>query len=439
MRYGLLREAARKPRVNQPPRPVPERVGEPSVFKHVVYIIKENRTYDQVLGDLPEGNGEPSLCIFGERITPNHHKLAREFVLLDNTYCSGILSADGHQWTDSGITTDYMEKSFAGFPRSYPDGMGDEEVDALAYSPTGFIWDNVLAHGKTLRNYGEFAITEKSWKTRARTGKITWSDHFNEFLEVNDAINLWSRPAIESLRPYTVTNTVGWDMDVPDVFRAAQFIAELKEFEKTGQFPNFSLICLPNDHTSGTKAGCPTPAAYMADNDVSLGRIVEAISRSPFWKETCIFVIEDDPQNGWDHVSAYRTVAFVISPYTKRRAVVSTQYNHTSLLRTMELILGLPPMNQLDATATPMTDCFNPKPDFTPYTSLINNVPLAELNPPPKRIADPLLRRNAYASARLPLDKVDQCPEDEFNRILWHAMKGSQAPYPLWAVAKDED
>ena len=166
MRYPLLKQAALPPRPGQPPRPVPERVGEPSVFKHVVYIIKENRTYDQVLGDMKEGNGDPSLCIFGERVTPNQHKLARQFVLLDNTYCSGILSADGHQWADTALATDYMERSFAGFPRSYPDGMDDDDVDALAYSPAGFIWDNALAHGKTLRDYGEFGITEAHWKDR---------------------------------------------------------------------------------------------------------------------------------------------------------------------------------------------------------------------------------------------------------------------------------
>ena len=171
MRYPLLKEAALPPRPGQPPRPVPERVGEPSVFKHVVYIIKENRTYDQVLGDMKEGNGDPSLCIFGERITPNQHKLAREFVLLDNTYCSGILSADGHQWADTAFATDYMERSFAGFPRSYPDGMEDDDVDALAYSPAGFIWDNAIAHGKTLRDYGEFAITEARWKDRREEGR----------------------------------------------------------------------------------------------------------------------------------------------------------------------------------------------------------------------------------------------------------------------------
>jgi hypothetical protein len=226
---------------------------------------------------------------------------------------------------------------------------------------------------------------------------------------------------------------------VPDVFRAAQFIKELREFEARGRFPNLVIICLPNDHTSGTSAGYPTPAAHVADNDLAFGQIVEAISHSRFWKETCIFTIEDDPQAGWDHVSGYRTTAYVVSPYTKRGAVVSTQYNQTSLLRTMELMLGLPPMNQLDATATPMFDCFTSTPDFTPFKALPNNVPLDEMNPEPKKIADPLLRRHAYASARLPLERVDQCPEDLLNRILWHAMRGSQAAYPAWATSPDAD
>ena len=440
MRYPLLAEAAQPARPGQPARPVPERVGEPSLFEHVIYIIKENRTYDQVLGDMKEGNGAPSLCIFGERISPNHHQLARDFVLLDNTYCSGILSADGHQWTDTAFATDYMERSFAGFPRSYPDGMGDDEIDALAYSPGGFIWDDALAHGKTLRDYGEFAITEHSWKDKAHKGKPKFLDHYREFLHGTDTINLYSRPAIESLRPYLVTNTVGWEMEVPDVFRAAQFIKDLRQFEQRGTFPNLTHICLPNDHTSGTKSGAPTPAAYVADNDLALAQIIEAVSHSRFWPRTCIFVIEDDPQNGWDHVSGYRTVAYVVSPYTKRGAVISTQYNHTSFLRTMELILGLPPMNQLDATATPMFDCFTTTANLTPYTALTNNIPLDQMNGEPKKISDPLLRKHAYVSARLPLDKPDQCPEDTLNRILWHAMNGSAAPYPAWAVRRvDED
>jgi hypothetical protein len=419
---------------------VPERAGEPGVFQHVVYIIKENRTYAQVLGDVKEGNGNADLCAFGGRVTPNQHKLVRDFVLLDNTYCCGILSADGHQWADAAMATDYTEREFAGWPRSYPSGGdGANSRDALAYSPAGFIWNNALAHGKTLRDYGEFASAVTRWKHSARKDKPHFIDCYHEFLNGTDDLAIGCEPDIESLRPYLATNTVGWDLDVPDVFRAAQFIKELKQFEAAGNFPNFVILWLPNDHTSGVKFGSPTPAAQVADNDLAFGRIVEAVSHSRFWTNTCIFAVEDDPQDGWDHVSGYRTTAYVVSAYTKRGAVVSTQYNQTSLLRTMELILGLPPMNQMDATATPLFDCFAETPDFTPFDAVTNNVPLDKMNPPPKRISDPLLRKDAQVSARLPLDKEDRCPEDLLNHILWRATKGSQSPYPNWAVKAVED
>jgi hypothetical protein len=440
MRYPLLKLAALPARPGQPARPVPERVGEPSVFKHVVYLIKENRTYDQVLGDVQAGNGDPELCVFGQQITPNQHKFTRDFVLLDNTYCSGILSADGHEWATTAFATDYMEKLFAGFPRSYPDGCEDDEVDALAYSPQGFIWDDCLAHGKTVRDYGEFTITRKKWRDKARAGKPKFLDAYNQFINGTAAIEMHSDPGVETLRPYFVTNYIGWDMDVPDVQRAATFIAELKAFETNGDFPNLVIIGLPNDHTSGTDPGSPTPAAQVADNDLAFGQIVDALSHSRFWPQTCIVGIEDDPQSGWDHVSGYRTTAYVISPYTKRGTVVGTQYNQTSLLRTMELILGLPPMNQMDATATSMSDCFTNQPDLTPYVALTNNVALDKMNPEPKKISDAVLRKDAYASARLPLEKADQCPEDLLNRIIWHATKGPQVPYPAWATpGRDDD
>jgi len=439
MQYPRLKAAALKPRAGRPACPVPERVGEPSVFKHVVYIIKENRTYDQVFGDVAAGNGDASLCIFGERITPNQHKLVQEFALLDNTYCSGVLSADGHQWSTTAFATDYMERSFAGFPRSYPDGMEDDDTDALAYSPGGFIWDNAIRHGKTLRDYGEFGITDKQWINPKGKGEISFLDHWRDWTNGTTSIEIRSRPAVASLGPYLATNTVGWDMDIPDVFRASQFSRELRDFERQGVFPNLVIICLPNDHTSGTKAGAPTPAAQVADNDLAFGQIIDAISHSRFWKDTCIFAIEDDPQAGWDHVSGYRTTAYVVSPYTKRRQVVSTQYNHTSLLRTIELILGLPPMNQLDATATPMTDCFTILPDFTPFNCVSNNIPLDEMNPDPKAIKQAALRRDAKRSARFEWKRPDACPEDALNRILWHAMKGPEAPYPEWAVTKVDD
>jgi YVTN family beta-propeller protein len=438
-RREQLSASLQLPRPGQPPRPVPERIGEPSVFQHVIYVIKENRTYDQVLGDDRRGRGHEQLCVFGQHITPNQHKLVRDFVLLDNTYCAGILSADGHQWSTTAFGTDYLEKSFAGWPRSYPDGMEDTDVDALAYAPSGFIWDNVLKHGKTVRSYGEFAITELHWRDPKRTGKIRWLDAYLDFTQQRGELKIWSRPAVESLRAHMNTNTVGWEMGIPDVFRAAEFIKELKQYERDGGFPNLSIICLPNDHTSGTSAGTPTPVACVADNDLAFGQIVEAVSKSKFWPETALFAIEDDPQAGWDHISGYRTTAYVVSPYTRRGAVVPTQYNTTSLLRTIEQILGLWPMNQFDGTATPMFDCFTDTADFTPFTAVPNKVRLDELNPPAQALKDPLLRRNAVASSRLPLQRADACPEDTLNRILWHAMKGSQVPYPTWAISPDAD
>jgi len=434
LRYPLLAQAALPPRPYLHPVPVPQRAGEPSVFQHILYIIKENRSYDQVLGDVAAGNGNASLCIFGTNVTPNEHKLVHDFTLLDNTYCCSILSADGHNWADSALASDYLEREFAGWPRSYPSGgFLEEGADALAYSPAGFIWDDALAHRKTVRDYGEFSSEIGRWKDPTRKDKPHFMDFYTNFLQGGDSLFIGCEPDMESLRPVLVTNTIGWDLDVPDVFRAAQFIKELKNFEQHGNLPNLMVLWLPNDHTSGAKPLSPTPRAQVADNDLALGQIVDAVSHSKFWSDTCIFAVEDDPQNGWDHVSGYRTTAYVISPYTKRGAVVSTQYNQTSLLRTMELMLGLPPMNQFDATATPMFDCFTNRPDLTAYTALTNNVPLDEMNPGARRIDDAQLRHDAYVSARLPLDKPDQCNEDVLNRILWRATMGRQ-PYPEWAV-----
>jgi len=400
LRYPLLEQARLPPRENETAKPVPERAGEPSVFRHVIYIIKENRTYDQVLGDANEGNGDADLCTFGGRVTPNEHKLVRDFVLLDNIYCCSILSADGHQWTDSGFATDYVEREFAGWPRSYPaGGFGEGGKDALAYSPAGFIWNDALAHGKTVADFGEFTTDKKQWKDSIRKDKINFSDCYRDFTRGSNAIEYSCEPDIEAMRPFIVTNTVGWDLGVPDVWRAARFIKSLNQFEAADNLPNLVILWLPNDHTSATKFGSPTPEAQVADNDLAVGQVVEAVSHSKFWKDTCIFAVEDDPQNGWDHVSGYRTTAYFASAYTKRGAVVDTQYNQTSLLRTMELMLGLPPMNQMDATATPMFDCFNNTPDFTPFDAVTNQVPLDEMNPAPKKILDSTLRKDALVSA----------------------------------------
>ena len=434
-----IAESFLPPRPGRPPVPVPERIGEPSVFKHVVYIIKENRAYDQVLGDMPRGNGDPSLCIFGEQVTPNQHKMASEFVLLDNMFCCSILSADGHQWSTSAFATDYLERSFAGWPRSYPDGMGEDQVDALAYAPSGFIWDNALRHGKTLRDYGEFAMPMVRWADPARHGEPDWTACWSEYNQPRGEVVFGSVPAIESLGPYLASGTLGWSMDVPDLYRADYFIRELKEFEKQDNFPELVLICLPHDHTSATKEGSPTPAACVADNDLAFGRIVEAIGRTRFWKDTVIFGIEDDPQDGWDHVSGYRTTAYVVSPYTKRGLTVPTRYNTVSLLRTIEQILGLPPMNQFDAAAAPMFECLMETPDFKIFQAVPNRVPLDTMNPPVDKIADPLQRAFAARSSRLNFKRADACPEDILNRILWHSVKGSAVPFPELAITHESE
>jgi YVTN family beta-propeller protein len=434
LRRERIAEALLPPRPGRPARAVPERIGEPSLIKHVVYVIKENRTYDQVLGDVAAGNGDPSLCIFGERVTPNQHKLVREFVLLDNTYCAGILSADGHQWSTTAIATDYLERSFAGWPRSYPDGMGEDEADALAYSPAGFIWDSALRHGASIRNYGEFMAPAVRWRDPKRKGTPDFLANYRTWKGESDESVFASYPMIETIRPFSPAAYVGWEMAVPDQLRADFILAELKEFVANGEFPRLTIICLPNDHTSGTSEGSPTPAATVADNDLAFGRIVEALSHSPFWREMAILAIEDDPQNGFDHVSGYRTTAYVASPYAKRGQGVSTQYNTTSLLRTIEQILGLPPMNQFDASAVPMGDAFTDTPDFTPFVAVPANIRLDEMNPSPRALADPVARRDTLASTRMNFRQVDKAPEDALNRILWRAMKGTREPYPEWAV-----
>ncbi len=427
------------PRPGRAPRPVPERHGEPSLFEHVIYIIKENRTYDQVFGDMEQGEGDPSLCIFGREVTPNHHALAEQFVLFDNFYCSGTLSADGHQWTDEAYVTDYLEKSYGGFVRSYPYDGGD----ALAYAGSGFIWDNVLDHGKTLRVYGEFVSASIRWKDPDRKDPITFLDCYRDFIEGTDRIEIRAKARIRTIEPYICPSYIGFPYLVPDVYRADRFIRELREFEKTGDLPDFCIMLLPNDHTAGTAPGRPTPAAAVADNDLALGRIVEAVSHSRFWKNTCIFVVQDDPQNGFDHIDGHRTVALVLSPYTRRGFVDHTNYNQTSMFRTIELILGLPPMNQFDSSATPMTSCFRETPDFTPYKAVPNRIPLDRMNPEVESIRDPAQRRWAVASLSLPLDDVDEADEDLLNRILWHAMTGDDESYPSWAVLaeaeEDED
>jgi hypothetical protein len=398
---------------------VPLHAGEPSVFDHVVYVIKENRTYDQVLGDIGKGNSEPKLCVFNKNITPNLHALANQFVLLDNFYCNGVISADGHAWVTEGTAVDYLEKSFGGFVRSYP-FSGD---DPLAMASTGFIWDNVLLHGRSFRNYGEMA------KTDIVTKGAGFTQIYQDWKNGTKKVALKQTIAIESLRRYSCPDYPGWNLKVPDALRLNVFMKEFEEAKAKRQWPNFITVYLPSDHTSGTSEGAPTPAAQAADNDLAVGKLVEAISHSPFWAKTCIFVIEDDPQAGFDHVDGHRSVCWVVSPYTKRGQIVSEFYNQTSVLHTMELMLGLPPMNQLDAMAPAMSDCFVNEPDLSPYTALPNRVPLDQMNPKKAALKGASLAF-AQQSDAMDLTEPDKADENTFNRILWHALRGEASPYP---------
>jgi YVTN family beta-propeller protein len=426
--YSLAGLEKPRPDAKPVPVPVPRRHGEPSVFKHVIYVIKENRTYDQVLGDMKEGDGDPNLVMFGEEVTPNHHALARQFTLFDNFYCSGVLSADGHTWVNEAYVTDYLEKAFGGFTRSYP----DDGSDPLAYAPTGFLWDNALAHKKTFRNFGEYV------KNTFEPKNATWTDLYNDYTNGTQKVKVTAKPNVKTLEPYTHPGYPWFPLLMPDVYRAKLFLAELKEWEQKGEMPNLVYLTLPCNHTNGMRPGFPTPKAMVADNDLALGQIVQAVSRSSFWKDTCIFVVEDDPQNGFDHVDAHRTVALVISPYTKRKFVDHTSYNQTGMVKTIELVLGLPPMNQLDLSATPMRNCFGDEPDLTPYACLPNKVPLDQMNKPLEMLKDlPLFW--AKKSLELDLDEGDAADEDTLNRILWHATRGFETPYPeAFAGRRDE-
>ncbi len=399
------------------PVPVPAELGQPSVFEHVVYVIKENRTYDQVFGDMPQSNADPDLCIYGREVTPNQHAMAEQFVLLDNFYCNGVLSADGHSWATEGNVTPYLERSFGGFVRSYT--FGD---DPLTYSSSGFVWDHVLAAGLSFRNYGEFDYA----------GIEPGGDYFavrEDWLNKGGRYAFTQTIGVANVLRYTCPDYPGWNMNIPDVLRAERFLAELAGFEREGTLPNFVLIYLPNDHTSGSGPGNPRPRALVADNDLALGQIVEGLSRSRFWAKTCIFVIEDDPQDGFDHVDGHRSTCQVISPYSRRGAVVSAFYNQTSVLHTMERILGVPPYNQLYALAPLMTECFAGGADLTPFEAVPNRVPLDEANPSAELLEGDALRY-ARQSEAVDWSKFDSADEDTLNRILWHAAKGVDTPYP---------
>ncbi len=370
--------------------PIPSAVGGTSPIKYVFYIIKENRTYDQVFGDMPEGNGDSSLCLFPEKITPNHHALAREFVLLDNFYVNAEVSADGHNWSMAGYATDFVEKTW---PTSYGGRGGTYDYEGtreVAHPKDGFIWDYCKRAGVSYRSYGEFVST--------------------------------NGPNIEALEGHYDPNYHGYDLSYKDVNREAAWEKDFDALVAANKVPHFNTLRISNDHTSGLRIGAPTPFAHVADNDLALGRFVEHLSKSPIWNESVVFVVEDDAQNGPDHVDAHRSVALVIGPHVKRNYVDHTMYSTTSLLRTMELILGLPPMSQYDAAAPPLWRSFTAKADTKPYTARPNNVSLDQ-----KNVA---VNKHSIRSGELNLAVPDAINDVEFSEIIWKAVKGLDSKMP---------
>jgi YVTN family beta-propeller protein len=370
--------------------PIPRMVGESSPIKYVFYVIKENRTYDQVLGDIPEGNGDSSLVLFGEKITPNQHALAREFVLLDNFYVDGEVSADGHNWSMGAYATDYLEKNW---PTSYGGRGGEYDAEGtreIANNKNGFIWDLCSRNSVSYRTYGEFADDYKA--------------------------------NIPSLEGHFCPYYTSWDESVRDTTRFSQWRREFDSLLAKKAVPKLNTLRFINDHTQGLTPNKPTPFAHVADNDLAVGLFVEYLSQSPIWQETAIFIVEDDAQNGPDHVDAHRTTAYLAGGFVKRRFVDKTMYSTSSMLRTMELILGLPPMTQYDAAATPMWNCFSATPDNSPFRARPSNINLDDIN----------TRNNALSKKSLEFDfsKEDRVPDLEFSELIWKAVKGENSIMP---------
>jgi YVTN family beta-propeller protein len=401
--YTKERETISLGEVNNP---VPRKVGDKSPIKYVFYIIRENRTYDQVFGDIKGGNGDTTLCLFPEKVTPNAHALARDYVLLDNFYVDAEVSADGHNWSTAAYATDYVEKIW---PMSYGGRGGTYDFEGsrpAAYPKKGFIWDNCKRAGVSYRSYGEFEAYSLK-KNSALDG------HFSK-------------------------NYPDYDLRVRDTLRVEIWKKELDSLVAINAVPRFNTVRLGNNHTSGARLGAPTPFAHVADNDLAIGKFVDYLSHSPIWAESAVFILEDDAQNGPDHVDAHRSPALVISPYTKRKHVEHSMYSTSGMLRTMELILGLPPMSQYDAAALPMFACFTSTPDNTPYVH--------------KRVTVDMEAKNtawngpAKKSAEFDLRYADTINDDEFSEVIWMAVKGenSRMPAPkrgawLRTVEKDDD
>ena len=404
MALSAYTDAKRLTPVNAPlASPIPRVVGGSSPITHVFYVIRENRTYDQVLGDIGKGNSDPTLTLFGEQVTPNAHALARDFVLFDNFYVDAEVSFDGHAFSTGAYATDAVEKLW---PTNYgrrggayisEGGWGDRNpYGNLSAPPDGYLWDFAVRAGKTVRSYGEFA------------------DRLTPASPVEATVPGLKGRVHPQYPPY--------ELDIPDNRRIDVWLEEFRTFEQTGNLPHLNIIRLGNDHTFGTRKDKPTPRAMVAENDVALGRLVEAISKSRFWKESAIFVLEDDAQNGPDHVDSHRSPAFVVSPFARRGVIDSTLYTTSGMLRTMELILGLPPMSQYDAAAAPMYGAFQATPVMTPFTALPARIRLDEING--------ATAWGTQASARMNFEEADMTPEYELNEILWKSVRGAASPMP---------
>lgn len=421
---------------------VPKRIGDPSTIKHVFLLVKENRTYDQVHGDMPEGNGDPKLAQFGEQVTPNIHALARQFGLYDNTYDIGTNSAEGHNWLMQGDDPEYTESSAGEYTRSY-----DTENDVLGHQRSGFLWTAIQAAGNTARNFGEFSYFEN------KPDGATWQKYYCATKEVmaggdpaqltDPSLRVNQISPIPSLNEISNHDAPMFDSNIPDIYR---YQIWKQEFEQKGP-ANFQMMWLSSDHTGGA----PDPRAQVADGDLAVGKIVDTISHSRWWKDSAIFVVEDDSQNGANHVDGHRAPIQVISPYAVHGKTVSTYYSQISMVRTIEQILGAEPLNQKVAAATPMFKAFQTKPDLTPYTALPNRIPLTEnvktapdcgLDVVPNAPAAPTVApaqvsasadwekwaQQQHFSGKTP--RADFAHPEQMNRYVWYQTHNWELPYP---------
>ena len=425
---------ARNARGNKKAKPVavPLHLGDPSTIKHVFVIVKENRTYDQVLGDDPRGNGSAALAQFGGPITPNFHALAKQFPLIDNLYSDGTLSADGHNWLTQAFVNDYIEKSFGNFTRSYPAQGGD----SLAYAKSGFIWDNAARHGVSTKVWGEYANYFNGPGNTAPQG--TWQQwyHDSQVLEgkaqgpLHAPIGYYqSHSDVPSLEHILVPSFPNFQLQIPDQYRTDLFNRDFAQLEKKRALPALNLLWVMDDHTAGVQPNFPTPRAEVADNDLATGRIIDTISHSKDWAHTAVFVIEDDSQNGVDHVDGHRNPTFIASPYAKHGAVVHDYYSELNVDKTIEAILGLPPMNQLDLAAVAMTGAFTNKPDLTPFKARPNQIPLDEY-PPPAAAMSRVERAWVSWAQQQNFGTEDSVPMGQLNRDVWYSTNGFTKAYP---------